>query len=91
MQNDSDRLRVSTGFEADIQAVSDFFLLAYSRNYISHDASISQITSLYRNKFETDCHKRCMLYSVWGRTLSNVVRPSGPTHLLDDYLAIKYD
>ena len=32
-----------------------------------------------------------IMTSTIGRTLSNVVRTSGLTHLLYDYLAIKYD
>ena len=35
-----------------MQAVSDFFPLAYAQEYISHDAPISHNTLLYRNPFK---------------------------------------
>ena len=50
----------------------------------------SRNSSVYIIRF-TKCHKLCRLYFVLGRTLSNIVRTCGPTHLLYDYLAIKYD
>ena len=49
----------------------------------------SRNSSVYIIRF-TLCLKRCMLYFVLGRTLSNIVGTCGPTHLLYDYLVIKY-
>ena len=69
------------------------FCISHSESHMSY-SSRSGRHMFYIS--HSDSHKFCISRSGWlfyvllGRTLSNVVRLCGPTHLLVDYLAMKY-